>query len=260
MENIFYEKQRSLQAFKKLVNYVEVLKKDPVFISKLRWFRKYYVDISTLAPLPKNGIDFPSDKKSHLANSIRYAHRLNKKGDDYFDFSNFNDKKFAFEKEYGLDIFGEAFDYLLFYNSVEPMQKMGYSAFVDVLDLANLMVPIWGIDDKTWREMLLNEICSTKPIAICIHPYMSERDVIDFVKKTYKSSIEPMQKKYRNEDIKLKDVRKKSKTKQSRNEFIYDNRDLPIKELSRLVNKTFSKTFDYTYIQTIIRQEIEKRK
>jgi hypothetical protein len=88
---------------------------------------------------------------------------------------------------------------------------------------------------------------------------MTERDIIDFIKKTYKSSIEPIQKKYRKVNIKLRDVRTKSKKKQSRNAFIYEHRDMPIMTLTSLVSKTYGKILDYTYIQTIIRKEIEKR-
>jgi hypothetical protein len=68
-----------------------------------------------------------------------------------------------------------------------------------------------------------------------------------------------MQKEYRDPLVKLKDVRIKSKIKQERDDFIYENRDLPIEELVSLVTKKHRKVLDYTYIQTIIRKEKDKR-
>lgn len=266
MSDEYYKKQRSSQAFQKFINYTDTLKNDPVFLSELRWFRNYHVGYDTLKPIPENGLSLPKNKEEHLDNTMAYAYMMNEKGDDYLNFSEFQDRKYAFEEKYGLDIFGEAFDFLLFYNSVEPMKEIGYSSFANIYDLVHLS----KIEDRdylgTKEEIdrytglfIRSEIAPITPIAVCINPYMSERDIIDFVKKTYKTAIEPIQESYRKKHIKLKDARTKSKSKQSRNEFIYENRHLPITELTSLVSDTFGQVLDYTYIQTIIRKEKGKR-
>jgi hypothetical protein len=190
---------------------------------------------------------------------------MNDKQDDYLNFSEFQDRKYAFEEKYGLHIFGEAFDFLLYYNSVEPMKEIGYSHFAGVYDLVNLSSlerKYLGTKEEIDRHtglFIRSEIAPITPVAILVNPYMSERDIIDFVKKTYKSEIEPIQKNYRKKHIKIKDARTKSKKKQSRNDFIYENRNLPIAELTTLVSETYGQILDYTYIQTIIRKEKEKR-
>lgn len=265
MNDIFYEKQRSSQAFEKLINYTEGLKNDPTFASELRWFRSKNIKTETLEVLPLEGLPIPKTPLEHKNNLNDYTLRLSKTGDEYPDLPEYKNRKQSFQEKYALDIFGDAFDFLLFYNSVEPMKKQGQSDFAIIEDLGRLLE--WHISDyynnqeKYNPELLeeMNKIAKITPVAICIHPYMSERDVLDFVKKTYKTTIEPMQKEYRNPSIKLKDVRIKSKIKQTRNSFIYENRDLPITELVSLVTKEYGKVFDYAYIQTIIRKEKDKR-
>lgn len=265
MSDNYYKKQRSSQAFQKFINYTETLKNDPAFASELRWFRKYHVGYDTLKPIPKNGLPFPKDKQEHLENTMAYAYMINEKGDDYLNFPEFHDKKYAFEEKYGLDIFGETFDFLLYYNSVEPMRGIGYSSFANVYDLKHFNdvgLKLYETKEEADRHaglFIRSEITPITPIAVCINPYMTERDIVDFVKKTYKAGIEPIQKRYRKKHIKLRDARKKSKKKQERNEFIYKNRNLPISELISLVADTFGQILDYTYIQTIIRKEKEKR-
>lgn len=61
------------------------------------------------------------------------------------------------------------------------------------------------------------------------------------------------------EIVKIKKKRNISREIQTRNEFIYNHRYLPMKELTSLITKNFGIILDYTYIQTIIRREKEKR-
>lgn len=267
MDEEYYKSQRNSQAFKKFINYTETLKDDPAFMSELRWFRNYHVGYDTLKPIPENGLPFPKDKENHTNNTMAYAYMMNEKGDDYLNFQDFQDKKYAFEKKYGLDIYGDAFEFLLFYNSVEPMKELGFSWFATVFDLVSMtkndFLNLYKTKEEKDRNtglFIRSELAPKTPVAICVNPYMSERDIIDFVKKTYKTAIEPIQERYREKHIKLKGSRTKSKKKQSRNEFIYKNRHLPIKELTSLVTDEYGKVLDYTYIQTIIRKEEEKRK
>lgn len=172
-------------------------------------------------------------------------------------------------KKNGLDIYGDALEYLLFYNSVEPMKNDGFSWFASVFDLVQMCDnnrPFLGKvteeeDFKLIALFIKSELAPITPVAICVNPYMTERDIIDFVKKTYKTAIEPIQERYRKKHLlKLKGSRTKSKKKQTRNEFIYRNRHLPISQLSSLVASSYGKVLDQTYIQTIIRKEEEKRK
>ncbi len=265
MNDDSYRKERESQAFQKFINYVENLKSNPDFISEIKWFRRYHVKYDSLESIPENGLPLPNNHEEHFNNKLEYDYMMNKEGDDYHNFPEFQKRKWAFEEKYGLNIFGEAFDYLLFYNSVIPMMDMGYARFSDVYDLVSLSNASVGLyEDRKGSDMntglfIRSEVAPITPVAIVVNPYMTQRDIIDFIKKTYKTSIEPIQKRYRKKNIKLKDSRKKSSKKQIRNDFIYDNCDLPLAELTSLVASKFGDILDYTYIQKIIKKEKEKR-
>jgi len=230
-------------------------------------FRKYYVSFDTVKSIPKNGLPLPKDKEKHADNTMEYHYMMRKEDSDYIDVSTFNNKKHTLAEKYGLTLFGRAIDFLIFYNSVEPMSYIDeHSNFAGVYDLFDMTTSgLIGTTDKDEMDRLIglyfrSEVAPFTPVVVALNPYMSERDIIDFIKKVYKSRIEPIQEQYRKDHIKLKDVRTKSSKKQERDDFIYKNRKLPITKLTSLVAQQFGKTFEYTYIQTIIRKEERKRK
>lgn len=99
------------------------------------------------------------------------------------------------------------------------------------------------------------------PIAIRISPYASQRDLIDYVtnKTVWKKEIEFLQKKYRDNTIKIGKIKRKNKTIQDRNLFIYQNRDKSIKEIRKLLAQ--KKIYlDDGHISKIISLENRKRK
>ncbi len=89
---------------------------------------------------------------------------------------------------------------------------------------------------------------------------MSKRDIIDAVRKTYDIAIEPIQNRYKKQDVGLRGSRKKSQRLKERDEFIFKHRDLPAQEIMKLVSDEFGKIYDYTYIQSILNREKKKRK
>lgn len=96
------------------------------------------------------------------------------------------------------------------------------------------------------------------PVSINISPYASERDVIDFVKKTYTKHIKPLQDAYRKDGIKLSRI--KTRVKQKRNEYIYNNKNLRKSELMLKVQENFNEFLDYSEIGKIISLEKQRRK
>lgn len=97
------------------------------------------------------------------------------------------------------------------------------------------------------------------PIAIRVSPYASQRDIVDFVKKSH-PQIEVYQKSYRDPKIKIGKVKSKKEKTKLRSEFIYQYRHLPRKQIMRLVNSTFNELLDYGHIGKIISLETKKRK
>lgn len=98
------------------------------------------------------------------------------------------------------------------------------------------------------------------PIAIRISPYASQRDIIDYIRRAYKNIIVPNQDKYKIPGVNIGKYKKRKSSIVERNKFIYENQNLPLKEISRLVEERFGSehSLDYGYIGKII--SLEKRK
>lgn len=247
------------QIFNKVVNYTENLKKDSMFLSELKWFRKHYVSFDTHKSIPERGLRLPKTKKKHSENLDEYHYMHSKESTNKLAFDK---KKELFSEKYGLDILQESLTFLIYYNSIKPMKDIGvYINFAHVYNL-NYLIENHKVFDESDRMLGLffrSEIAPVTPILICINSYMSQRDIIDFIKKTYNTRIKPIGELYRNKNLDIKDVRTVSGIKKTRNDFIYKNRKLPIMQLTKIVSQKFGKPLDYTYIRKIIKEQ-EKRK
>ena len=261
---------RETQTYKKFINYIDDLKDKVEFREELRWFREHFENTTTNEPLPLDGIPLPEKAEEYGIVLGVYDRKYDEEAQDYLNNEEFEKKKENFIKKHGLDLFDESFDLLVYYGSVKPMEMLGYCRFFDVVDFQNSlsMEPIeidgqeiFGHKDHKSVYRSLEYLAKGTPIALFIHPYMSERDIIDAVRKTYKVRIKPLQDSYKSKDINLQKVRTKSKKLKKRNNFIYENRELPIEQLAELVNQKFrdGEYYDYTYVQSILRSEVEKR-
>lgn len=257
---------RNTQAFEKFLNYIDTLLNKPEFVSELKWFRSHIADVETLEELPRDGLPLPSSHIEHGQNSVNYDYKYDDEAQDYYNIDEYNEREKAFREKYELDIFGDAFEFLLYYNSVKPMKNMGYCSFLEIVDLQRTISlgleddEIFGKGSYKKSVELIQHVSKTTPIALLIHPYMSQRDIIDAVRKVYDIAIEPIQNRYKKQDVGLMGSRKKSQDLKKRDEFIYDYRHLPIQEIVSLVSAEFGKVYDYTYIQSILNREKEKRK
>lgn len=99
------------------------------------------------------------------------------------------------------------------------------------------------------------------PLAIRISPYATQRDILDFVKKKA-PMIKHEQERYikTNKGVRIGHVKKKKERIQLRNELIYQNRNLPRKEIMRKVSDEFNEILDYGHIGKIISLMEKKRK
>ena len=115
--------------------------------------------------------------------------------------------------------------------------------------------------DEETRQAELNESLHKSlkntsekyPIAIYINPNSSQRQIVDFI-STYWDWIQ----KQRNGDLK-NFTKVRSRNKQVRNDFVYKNRHLPIKKITKLVQENFGEFLDEGNIGKIISQETKKR-
>lgn len=96
------------------------------------------------------------------------------------------------------------------------------------------------------------------PVAIRMSPYATKRDLLDFVDK-YWRDFESDLHRYRSKDIKIGRIRHKDPVKQHRNDFIYENRKLPLRDLADKVAKKFDMYLDDGHISKIISLETNRR-
>ncbi len=141
----YHEAIRETQAFEKFLNYIDTLLNKPEFVSELKWFRSHIADVETSEELPKEGLAFPKDNIEHANNLTSFDYKYDEEKEDYYNIEEYTERELAFRKKYELDIFGEAFEFLLYYNSVKPMKEMGYCAFLEIVDLQRTIAS--GLED-----------------------------------------------------------------------------------------------------------------
>lgn len=234
---------KGTKAFNKIRNCFESMERDRDFMLKVGDLRK-------MLNLPKSGLLFPENKKKALENQSRIFSKLSEKNKIYYwrasaDILN----------NYSLDIFGDVLEYYIMYGSIEPFIIFGSVKFAQVFDLQEIFSEEHYGKIDPMRIGNLEEVCDKLPIAILINPYMSQRDIVDFIKKTYEDWILPIQEDYKSKDTPVGKARKKSSFAKERNEFIIKNNDKPAREIMTLVREKFGKAIDYTYINKIIRDD-----
>jgi hypothetical protein len=234
---------------KKMWNYLEDLVLTPEFRKDLKVFRKKFkiaekgYDELVFITMPANG---------HKV--LTYPHHSEveaRKG--------YRDALLQFAKKYGLDLFwADVLECYIFYNKfvIDTMSSM--ISVEDIGELYRGQFPYPG--EAEGNKKIIETMSENFPVAIMLNPYVSQRDIIDYVKKTYKVSILPKLLWYRNNKIRLGTARRKNSRVKARNKFIFDNRNKSKKEIVRLVAEKFGEYLDYTYIARIIKEEEGHRK
>lgn len=90
-----------------------------------------------------------------------------------------------------------------------------------------------------------------RPIAILISPYASGRDVVEFIKKSYRQKIEPCQLQYRRHNISLGRNRIRVNENMAIYELILAHPKLPRKTVQQMIKKRAGKTVSLKYISVI---------
>lgn len=93
------------------------------------------------------------------------------------------------------------------------------------------------------------------PISVRISPEASEQEIIDFVKKIYKTRIKPLQELF----VQRKVKKLRSRPVEERNSFIYENREMDRGELAKLAKEKFGIMFSKFDLTQIIHSEKQKR-
>ncbi len=160
-------------------------------------------------------------------------------------------------RKYGLYfvIWGTLIRWYLLYNKAEGSGDAARDgSLVTFADLFN-----------EWEEPFMSEIQEANarlyPLGIRISPFATERDIIEYVRKTYKTELKPYLDRYVAEHklVNIGRFRGRKKTVQDRDDFIYENRKLPQKKIKALVREKFGVNLDYPYIGKIVSRERKHR-
>lgn len=113
-------------------------------------------------------------------------------------------------------------------------------------------------DDIPKESKQLDSIAYIYPVIIRVSQYASEREILDYIRKSYTKYIKPIQKDYQNKNIRLGQIRKKKPGIQERDDFIYKNKGKTYKEIASLLGK--KNIFpDEGLIGKVISRESKKR-
>lgn len=232
--------------------------------------------------LPKNGIKSTSDDIKNLHNIARVPDKFpkEKKGEDYrypFEILDSESRKLVDRLPINNIYLSSLVKYKIifdrfFYEELENFKNYFHEANVCEISDAESELTEYAPDPvftgEEYRDHPQTDILAGKllryPIAIRIHPDASQRDVTDFIKKHW-NKIKSYQDQYIDKNRVASFRNSKTKINQrnkERNNFIYENKDLPKKEIMHLLAKKYGwdNALDYAYIGTIISLEDKRRK
>ncbi len=158
--------------------------------------------------------------------------------------------------DYGLHFvyWSDPIQSVLFYN--EPLEAMHGA------DLC-LLVDLQSEGEDPFSKEIQEADNRFYPLAIRISPQATQRDIIDFIEK-HDVFIKQMQEHYLKDATgqKIGKVKKKNPKVQERNDFIYENRNLPRRKIMEAIADKFGSeaVIDYGHISKIISLEKQKRK
>ncbi len=231
------QKKSCSNGHKKMWLYFEdIIKKDG--------FQKEMIEMRREFGVPKNG--FLDNKDSCRIPPIKWKNK--KMGPNLFN------RLEKISQKYGL-IFSdwwETIEIYFFYNKTEELLHLDSHDMCMTTDLIE--------ESCSNRRKTILEENKHFPVIIKINPYAGQRNIIDYIKRTY-PLIKRLQEKYRDKNINIGKQRKRDPAIQKRNDFIYKNRDKPLKEISKLVSKNFDSYLDIDQgsIGKIISLEKKKR-
>jgi hypothetical protein len=221
----------------KMWNYfLDVIKKD--------YFIKVVDELKTKYNIPKSGFEAANESYHFPPNNFKQERELRREIIERIC------------KKYELHYFdySEVILSYIYYNILRPVYEFGSCGLFLVSDV------VAEIDDP-FGELVQQSDNASYPIAIRISPYASQRDLIDFIKNKgiWQNQIEPLQKRYRQSNIKIGKIKTRKRKIQERNDFIYDQRQKPLKEIRSILAK--QKIFlDDGHISKIISLERNRRK
>jgi hypothetical protein len=238
----YLEKINNSQGNKKMKNYI-----NEIFSSSS--FQEFTKDIRKKYYIPKNG--FKSSQENDCVPPRVWSTKVSPEQKKEFDEEIIKiSKKYNIHFIDGINIFE---DYLFFNNTEYAhinMHGLGMCLTDDIVLRK----------EEPYLQKMEEEDDFQYPIAIRISPYASLRDILDFVKRAYKHDISRLQKKYKKDKVRIGKIRKKNSFIEERNNFIYENKDLPRKKIMSLLYRKYKNKEGFDIDEANISKIISLRK
>lgn len=120
---------------------------------------------------------------------------------------------------------------------------------------------------KRYKNQLMRMIrdypLANHPVAILVHPFASEREIVQYIKAEFKKTIEPLQEKYRRDETSLyriKSLRAKDPKIRQRDNFIYKHRKQNSTVIKEKLKNELGINLGPEEISAIKSREIKRRK
>jgi hypothetical protein len=141
---------------------------------------------------------------------------------------------------------------LLFYNELSPEDDRFKIVNLGALALLSKKFP----PAEEWVKEDLLDLYNRRgfPVLVALSPYVSERDVVGFIKQTFRS-IKPILKKVQDPSVDLGRRRGGNPKIARRNALIYRNRRLPFKQILEILKENGFEALDPGHITKIISME-----
>lgn len=150
--------------------------------------------------------------------------------------------------------------YYLFYNEryYSQLESLLSVALVRAVDIHRDAQEYVSVPETYWS--LRGESVPIRPIALEIHPQASQRDILEYIKRHW-LDIEAMQASYLHNGVQFHKTRMRKKSTNKRDQIIWENRRLPIKNIKKLLaERGEDSSLDARHITRLIALEKERRK
>lgn len=206
--------------YHKIINYINALLVRNDFLNDVLKIRKSF--------------DIPSEGYKIGPLSGEYIHKWPRSFDSKVKQTQFNDIVREYFKKYKLGplLASTAFlRYFIFFN------KINLPAFYDLCAIEDNRQP--NRSKNRYGECLYNDF--THPISIRVTPEAKIDDIIDFVRKKYKTEIKPLQVMYRQGTLKdsIGSFRSRDPIKSSISDIIFENNHKSNKEIMKIISNRF---------------------
>jgi hypothetical protein len=224
-------------SYKKLLSYLERVSEEDSFQRKVSSIRK-------LCGLPSSGLN----------KYLQFNH--NGKKITYYPESLDTDEAIVAINDFTVNLgltydWGDLIQHYIVYNNFE-LKNMWAQPIVISDVMADIEGPFEYEGEKESNIKAILELLKAHPVVVFIDPYTPERDIVDYVKKLYKTEIKPIQDKYKNTRVKRGKLRKKNKKVSLRDKYIRENYGLmSMKELKIKIEELFDCSMDDSYIRRI---------